>query len=316
MPEYDRAVRADWKAAVGKFEFAIVKWGERTYLIGRDRMRSFMSAVREGREPRRAGPGWGFLLELGGEQKAAPGEPQVPEWAKPTPASLAGDYYEGDGRGSNVQWSIREDGTWEFSSTCCTGLLGADRGKWKETDGKVELEVLESDKSTGEWSTPSDWQPAAGRRSLRFVQWGNRAYLLRADRWLDFVNDINQGFEPRSGIHGHFPLREGDESVPVDGPPTIPDEWRPWLLATPLSGHILEVLNDGDAVASLGERDGVRKGMLFTTRSANGRSGMRIQSRVVSVHSDRCVVRHEYDFMQRAFEEGMEITSRFFEKKP
>ena len=57
----------------------------------------------------------------------------------------------------------------------------------------------------------------------------------------DFVNAINRGYEPRSGVHGMFLLARGDEAKPVDGLPALPDRYLSAIRSQSLDAGVTSI---------------------------------------------------------------------------
>ncbi|HKY19764.1 MAG TPA: hypothetical protein VJM31_00980 [Vicinamibacterales bacterium] len=80
---------------------------------------------------------------------------------------------------------------------------------------------------------------------------------------LDFINSVNHGWEPRHSAAGLYLLRHGDSDRPVTGAPSIPSEWRDYLLRQPVTGRITSVADARHAEIDLGRRHGLRVGMVL-----------------------------------------------------
>ncbi len=241
-----------------------------------------------------------------------PAEPAAPapEAAAPAAPSIAGEY----GSGITGDWrsfELNADGTWSSRRGCCTGINGGHRGHWRESDGRAWLRIEEEMGACG-WREQPEWTKSEGMIPLTILRWGERIYLIADGEWLHFVNDVNQKMEPREHGGGWFLLRDGDDEKPAPGLPTVPEEWRSWLLSEPISGEILEVLPDGLAVASLGSRQGVRKDMVLTVAARDGYGDL-IQAVVVSAEEERCLLKKQYEHAEDAsIKEGMVARSTFF----
>ena len=99
-------------------------------------------------------------------------------------------------------------------------------------------------------------------------------YLVPSDGIVGFCNEVNDGSEPRKGVHGFFLLREGDEKKKVKGFPDVPGEFRPYLLARPIEAEIIGVgkyttrpsvcdwkFKDTPVTLNCGKNKGLLKGM-------------------------------------------------------
>ena len=79
------------------------------------------------------------------------------------------------------------------------------------------------------------------------VRWGDRHYLIPRSHLIRFCNAVNSGQEP--GLGGlrdspFFLLRRQDVPKPVYGTPNVPEEFREFLLSSPLTARITCVLKD------------------------------------------------------------------------
>lgn len=127
----------------------------------------------------------------------------------------AGDYYQGDGLGMNVRMLVSPVGvatTWHG----CLGLYGANEGSIR-VDSSSSLRFA--------FNKPNEDKFGGFPGQVVPVRWGERRYLIPPDRMQDFVEAINQGFEPRPRGMGMFLLAEGDEGKPVAGLPSLPQSY-------------------------------------------------------------------------------------------
>ncbi|MEK7465954.1 MAG: hypothetical protein AAB074_00950 [Planctomycetota bacterium] len=296
-----------WQPSDGVIPFRIIAWGRRTYLVDDARARQFAAAVESGAEPRGTAGG-AFFMASGDDSRRAGGPPSLPdEWKTLLAAVPTGEYTRGPYPGGSYE--LREDGTWTNEEHSCSGLSRARRGVYSSDNDLLVLEILEAVTEPVEDGDPVVWKPWSGTIRFHVVHWGKRAYLVEPGKWLEFVNVVNQGYEPRREYEGFVFLLVGDEGIPVSGPPPVPEEWRAWLLPQPLKGEIVDVLPDGTGVCSLGERHGVRKGMVFYARSPGGRNG--VAGSVIAVQEDRCILACEEGKSSPEFTEGMRVLSRF-----
>lgn len=129
----------------------------------------------------------------------------------------AGEYYFGDGLGANLKLHIAPQTGFAVTWHGCMGLYGANEGQVKlEPDGVLALDFRWKNLIGGFGQFP--------RRVLP-VRWGERHYLVDADRIIEFINSIHQGMEPRGNTLGMHFLRKGDEELAVTGFPTLPPVW-------------------------------------------------------------------------------------------
>jgi hypothetical protein len=134
------------------------------------------------------------------------------------------------------------------------------------------------------------------------IQWGERHYLVPESKEDAFCNYVNSQKPPYGGTGGFF-LRDGDKAKPVAGLPGVPKEWISKLLASPLTGKVVEVLDRGRARVDLGTKDGAWKGMRLR---ADGEATRYIY--VDDVQLTSCVVAATHP--KAVFELGEPIFSR------
>src|SRR6266581_3002863 len=114
----------------------------------------------------------------------------------------AGEYYAGDGLGVNTTLSIAPKSGFVFEWHGCLGLYDRNYGAVTWTNGRVRLSFTFENQRKG-------FQGIAPE--LVSIAWGPRRYLVPTDDIIGFCNSINDGREPRSGVHGFYLLRKGDE---------------------------------------------------------------------------------------------------------
>lgn len=148
------------------------------------------------------------------------------------PHKWAGIYYLGDGLGVNISLSIAPKTGYLFEWRGCLALYDRNYGNVTEKDDRVRIDFTLNNNSKDSKTLPSEFF---------IVNWGPRHYLIPADEMIDFCNFVNNGMEPRSDIHGMFLLRKGDEKLSVTGLPTLPKEYRDYLLTAPVEADIIEV---------------------------------------------------------------------------
>jgi hypothetical protein len=176
----------------------------------------------------------------------------------------AGNYYKGDGLGSNVTLDIGPENGFVFQEHGCVGVYDRNMGSISESDGMLKLGFAFSRSKRS--VVPAELIP---------VRWGERAYLISPDEMPKFCDSVNRGREPRNDVHGEFLLRRGDENKRVNAFPGVPPEFRKLLLKHRIDGDIITVgatnhqtLNgnafvDTKVVIDAGTHDGVRVGMVF-----------------------------------------------------
>lgn len=175
----------------------------------------------------------------------------------------AGRYYAGDGLGMNDAIELAPESGYTATSHGDVGDMTKERGSVVEHDGRLVF-------SNG-WSEYK-WVP----RELVIVRWSARTYLIPPDRMLSFANAVNSGMEPRFEDHGMFLLRETDVDKGATGKPSIPPEFRPYLLDHPIEAVITATGTASGLETTIrfnvGRREGVLTGMAFQTH-AKGQIG-------------------------------------------
>ena len=112
------------------------------------------------------------------------------------------------------------------------GLYDRNYGGVTFTNGKLRLSFAFKNERKGFQGIAKEFIP---------VHWGNRTYLVPADDVIGFCNAVNGGTEPRDCPQGRNLLREGDEKKKVSGLPVVPDEYRDYLLAKPITAEIIGI---------------------------------------------------------------------------
>jgi hypothetical protein len=210
---------------------------------------------------------------------------------------VAGQYFLGNGV-MRFTLYVRDEGRFDFAWTGCPGFNEQCSGAARFVNGWLILTPDRRNVPKGDAATPTEFLP---------VTWGQRRYLVARDELLDFCNEINQGAEPRNHPDGSFCLLGGRWTVSVSGRPKLPNEWQAYLLANPLHGKVVEMVNPRIGKLNLGEKDGVRKGMVLTigggSLEANG-------VRVVSVEKNSCLIREENELIVPVIKTGQPVSSR------
>ncbi len=179
----------------------------------------------------------------------------------------AGEYYAGDGRGVNTTLAIARDAGYVFEWHGCLGLYDRNYGTATWTNGHIRLSFTFENKRQGFQGIASELIP---------VSWGPRRYLVPADDIVGFCNDVNNGREPRNHVYGFYLLRRGDEQKETGGFPSVPKEYRSYLLTEPIEATIAAIgasttrpsvaewkFKDTTVTLDAGTNQGVRVGMKF-----------------------------------------------------
>jgi hypothetical protein len=215
-----------------------------------------------------------------------------------TQADLVGKYYFGDGLGVNCSLTLDSIGRFSFQWHGCVGEYDRNLGPARLQGGLLTLEPKNPNVREGFRGTATSFLP---------IRWSARFYLVPKDEILDFINEINQGGEPRDHAHGLFYLREEDWKKKVTGQPDLAPEWTSLLLAEPAVGEILAIQGDRLTI-NLGRKQGVWEKMVLTAHSPDR---LFIQLRVESVSENSCVATRKYRSESREVEVGQKVTSRF-----
>lgn len=144
----------------------------------------------------------------------------------------AGEYYYGDGLGVNVSLALAPKSGYVFEWHGCMGLYGRNYGPIYRKNGRLRLKFMLPNNRKKFGNIAEELIPVA---------WGSREYLISPDEMVRFCNDVNGGGEPRTGMHGLHLLRRGDEEKPVSGLPSLPDEFKHYLLMSPIEAEIIRV---------------------------------------------------------------------------
>ena len=177
----------------------------------------------------------------------------------------AGEYYCGDGLGVNVSLLLAPGAGYVFEWHGCLGLYDRNYGNVTETNGSIRLSFTFQNERKGFQGIAEEFIP---------VPWGERHYLIPSDKIVGFCNNVNEGTEPRDAGHGFYLLREGDEKKVASGFPMVPEKYRPYLLAAPITAEIINInsvttrpsvcewrFKDTTVTLNAGKDKGLRKGM-------------------------------------------------------
>ncbi len=132
-------------------------------------------------------------------------------------AGIIGSYYHGNGLGINCYLDVKPEGRFSFLWRGCLGVYDKNEGGAKVVKNHLILTPEQPNDPSDSGGTPTDFVP---------VRWGERLYLVPKDAGKAFCSLVNEGWEPRSNIHGHVYLRRGDWEKKVTGLPIVPKEWE------------------------------------------------------------------------------------------
>ena len=168
--------------------------------------------------------------------------------------NVAAKFFRGDGLGEAFSLDIKSGGRFTY-------VMDTDLGNLERAEGTVETIGGRL------WFSPNaESRIQADSRLLGWwvpVAWGERRYLIEEREMLPFVNDVNLGTEPRTSTTGSYLLRRGDAERPVKGSPSVPEEWRAYILSQRVAGVITNVIDDRNAEIDIGRRNGLRSGMVL-----------------------------------------------------
>jgi len=148
------------------------------------------------------------------------------ELAEQPAEEWAGEYFEGDGLGENTTLYLAPRSGISATWFGCMGLYGANEGDIERVDDRTLAFHFNRPNESGRFGM----FPA----TVRVVRWGERRYLIPAERFIDFVNAINSGAEPGTDRYSGFLRRNGDESKPAIGSPDLPEEMLAQIRPKPL----------------------------------------------------------------------------------
>jgi hypothetical protein len=172
----------------------------------------------------------------------------------------AGEYYDGDGFGTNVTLTLAPKNGFTVTWFGCLGLYDQNHGKvdWDGDRIKMSFAFDLEDGYIGSYA--AEYKP---------IRWGDRVYLVPADKIIKFCNAANSRDEPRKGVHGFFFLRKGDEEKEAEGKPELPEKFMPYLLDKPVNATVVSIngiqedrgSKNATVVVDKGKNDGLLPGM-------------------------------------------------------
>lgn len=200
-------------------------------------------------------------------------------------SSLVGEYYQGDGTG--VNWTLKLLGDHEFSFTWtgCLGTYGEANGTWQVRGYTLSLK-------------PRETRDMAERLPLDYdmVMWPPRVYLIPRKDIPLFCMYVNQGWEPRNEMHGLFFIRTETAELNLNGKPTLPSEFKKYLLDKPVRTRILKATGCWASV-NAGTSEGLVPGMLVAVyRSPSVSEKARVVSATMHYAVIECVDGEELRF--------------------
>jgi len=184
-------------------------------------------------------------------------------------AAVAGESYQGDGRGWNLRLSILPDGRYSFVWSGCLGVYHRESGFVRDVGGYLALSPIKQ------------IEPRMAR-VFAPLKWGRRTYLIPPESLQEFCDAIIAGDEPRENAHGRFYALGLDGRA--DGVPDLPSPWAAYLRENLVIGTIVEV-KGGRVKVDVGSSDGLRVDGVLTVQ---GRGRARRKLRVAAVDEHSC----------------------------
>ena len=145
-------------------------------------------------------------------------------------------YYRGDHLSLNQTIRLKQDGTIQQIFQNDTNGILVKTGNYITTKNFISYKT---EKILFQKNIRSSTLPIDGAFVL--VTWGQRHYLIDLSEAFNFCNGVNSGEEPRVDTMNNYFLRDGDESKPVVGLPTIPLPWQAYILKRPVSCHVISL---------------------------------------------------------------------------
>jgi hypothetical protein len=204
--------------------------------------------------------------------------------------ALAGEYFFSNGF-SGETLTINSDGRFTLLYHDCVSQCRG-YGRAKMVHGRVVLRTYLVCRLL-----------LAAPRELIPIHWGDRLYLIPQGKGESFCTYVNT----TGGAPGWPPepcfIRRDDDKKPVAGLPSVPKEWEPMLLTSPINGKIIEVMGHGKARVDFGYESGAWRGMpLWVTCEGSPCAW------TVAVHATNCVVENNHP--ATVFRVGDPVSSR------
>jgi hypothetical protein len=208
--------------------------------------------------------------------------------------SLAGEYFFSNGF-SGERLAISADGRFKLTYHTCTGQ-NSTYGRGRFVNGHLVLRTYLVCRVF--FDAPTDLIP---------IDWGDRLYLVPKGAGREFCDYVNMNGGATRWPPDPLFVRSGDDEKPVDGLPSVPKEWEPMLLPSPLNGKVVEVIGHSRARVDFGYEIGAWKGMPLWAE-CEGSPWVE----AVAVHATNCVI--ESNHPATAFKIGDRVSSRRFER--
>ncbi|MBI2432577.1 MAG: hypothetical protein HYV26_06890 [Candidatus Hydrogenedentes bacterium] len=210
----------------------------------------------------------------------------------------AGEYRSGDGILTRQSLLLAPEAGYLFEWGGCMGLYYRNYGPVKESNGRIRLSFTLKNKGElgASKGIPEEFVP---------VVWGDQHYLIPAGDLLGFCNTVNEGLAPE--VRGAFYLvRNSDWKKPTAGLPLVPEQFQPYLLATPVTAEITDInavttrptrggwqYKDTRVTLNAGRKTGLLKGMRMYVVEPEDRYGLFLINTVEESSSQAVMSVHE-----------------------
>lgn len=218
-----------------------------------------------------------------------------------------GVYYSGGGY-SSMCLSIAPESGATYTFRGCMGLYDANHGDVVEVDGRtVRLDLAINPKRNRRWYPDGSTHPVMSAEWC-VVDWGDLRFMIPSSQMIPFCNDVNFGNIVR------YPCRtvgeEKNERPPgtwtyrgwarPDGLPDVPNEYRPFLLTSPIRAAILRTEDPiefdkyygGEPMLRVvADIDGGRSAGLLPGMTLSSETGREVLAEVIAVQDSTARVR-------------------------
>lgn len=209
---------------------------------------------------------------------------------------VVGKYSMGDGLGLNWDMEISSSGRFYLFWRGCLGIYGRSKGWIGAANGSFILHP-----NLDLWKVIRGIRVAS--EELIPVRWGERIYLIRKEKMVEFCSYINLGWEPRNKVYGHYYLRREDWKKPSKGRPHVPAPWSDYVLDKAVMGRLVELAGDRQGVVDVGRTSGLLPGMvMYAEDFGNAKPSM---ITVLSIEESRSLVECRWEDCTFAVGQGI-----------
>jgi hypothetical protein len=173
----------------------------------------------------------------------------------PPPATLIREW-AGIYRGLSSRLKFESGGTASYQVIACMQSHEETCGRVRELQGRLFIDGFDR--------PPLHLVP---------VRWGARRYLVRVEQMEKFCLGVNSGWEQRTEGYSAGYLRVDEAGAPLQGLPSVPEEFRPLLLDCPIEARVVELLGPG----RYRSRQAALKVRLDTGTASGMRAGMKMR---------------------------------------